>query len=126
MVGFVLRTLICALGLWLASTLLSGIAIQGGPSLLLAAALLGVVNATVRPIVVFLTFPITLVTLGIFLWVINGLMLGLVAWLVPSFSIAGLVPALFGAAIVSFTSWAASWCIGPNGRFDLLVVRRDD
>ena len=126
MVGFILRTLISALGLWLASTLLGGIAIQGGPSLLLAAALLGVVNATVRPIVIFLTFPITIVTLGIFLWVINGLMLGLVAWLIPSFSISGFIPALFGAAIVSFTSWVASWCIGPNGRFDLLVVRRDD
>ena len=125
MPGFVVRTLISALGLWLASVLLSGLTIEGPGTLLLAAVLLGVVNAFVRPIVVFLTFPITLVTLGVFLWFINALMLGLVAWLLPGFAIAGLLPALVGSAIVSFTGWLASWYVGPSGRFEVLVVRRD-
>ena len=74
----------------------------------------------------FLTFPITVVTLGLFLWVINALMLGLVAWLLPGFAIAGLLPALVGSALISFTAWVASWYVGPTGRFDLLVIRRED
>jgi len=125
MPGFIIRTLVGALGLWLASSLLGGISIRGAGTLVLAAVLLGVVNATVRPIVVFLTFPITIVTLGVFVWVINALMLGLVAWLLPDFSISGLLPALLGAAIVSLTSWVASWYLGPTGRFELIAVRRD-
>jgi putative membrane protein len=70
---------------------------------LLAAVLLGVCNAVVRPVLVILTLPITLLTLGLFLLVVNAAMLALVAWMLPGFSIAGFGPALFGALIVSLT-----------------------
>ena len=84
---------------------------------------LGVVNAVVRPVIVFLTLPITIVTLGLFLLVINAAMLALVAWLLDGFHIAGFWSALFGAVVVSITGWAASWFVGPRGHIDVVVVR---
>ncbi len=121
MSGFLTRTAITAGGLWLAAWLIGGIHIEGFGTLALAAFLLGIVNAVVRPVVILLTLPITVVTLGLFLWVINAGMLGLVAWLLDDFSVAGLGSGLLGSLIVSFTSWLASWHIGPNGRFELIV-----
>jgi putative membrane protein len=115
--------LVEALGLWLASALVAGISIEGKGTLLLAALLLGVVNAVVRPVVVLLTLPITVLTLGLFLWVVNAGMLGIVAAMLPDFRIAGLGSALLGAAIVGITSWFASWYIGPRGRYEVLIVR---
>lgn len=124
MSGFLTRTAITAAGLWLAAWLVSGIEIAGLGTLAFAAVLLGLVNGLIRPIVVVLTFPITLVTLGLFLWVINAAMLGFVAWLLAGFSIAGFGSGLLGALIVGITSWLASWHIGPSGRFELLVTER--
>lgn len=125
MPGFVLRTLITMLGLYLASALLSGVQIQGTGTFILAAVLLGLVNAVVRPIAFFLTLPITLLTLGLFLLVLNAAMFGLVAAMLDGFLVAGLGSAILGALIVSITSGIASWYIGPDGRIEILVVRRD-
>lgn len=123
MAGLLLRLLIGALGLWLASVLVPGIEIRGVGTLLLAALLLGVTNALVRPLLIILTLPITVVTLGLFLLVINAAMLGLVAVLLDDFAIAGFFSALFGALIVSLTGWIASWYIGPSGRIEVMVAR---
>ena len=121
MIGFLLRALIAAAGLWIASRIGIGIEISTWKSLLGAAVLLGVVNAVVRPILVFITFPVTIVTLGLFLLVINGLMLELVAFLFRlvheyGFQVHGFGAAVLGAIIVGLTSWVASWFIGPSGR----------
>ncbi len=124
MTGFVLRSLITALGLWLASALVPGVQITGVGTLLGAALLLGLANAVVRPVLVVLTLPITIVTLGLFLLVINAAMLGGVAALLDGFSLGGFFPALFAALIVSATSGVGSWYIGPRGRVELLVIRR--
>jgi putative membrane protein len=125
MPGFVVRSLIAAAGLWVASCLVSGFTIVGWPTLLLAGLLLGIVNGFVRPLVVFLTLPLTIVTLGLFLFVVNAAMVGLVAALLENFTIAGFWSALFGALLVSVVSWIASSFIGPTGRYELLVVRRE-
>jgi len=122
--GFLVRMLITALGLWLASRIVPGFRIDGSETLLLGSLLLGVVNAVVRPVAVVLTLPITIVTLGLFLWVVNAAMLGLVAWFLSGFHIAGLVPALLAALVVGFTSWLASWYVGSRGRYEVLIVRR--
>ena len=122
--GFFVRMLISAIGLWLASRIVPGVEITATGTLLFAALLLGVVNAVVRPVVVLLTLPITVVTLGLFLWVVNAAMLGIVAWLLSGFEIAGLGSALLASAIVSITSWLASWYVGPRGRVEIMVVRR--
>jgi putative membrane protein len=124
MTGFWLRLLISAAGLWLASELVAGIEIQGLGTLVIAALLLGLVNALVRPLVVLLTLPITLLTLGLFLLVVNAGMLGLVAALLGDFTVAGFGSALLGSIVVSLTSWLASWTVGPKGRIEILVVRR--
>ena len=115
MTGFVLRAVIAALGLWLASRWVQGVTVDNVETLLLAGLLLGVVNAIVRPIAVILTFPITLVTLGFFLLVINAAMVGLVAWLLPGFHVAGFGAALLAAIIVGLTGWVGSWLIGSRG-----------
>ncbi len=114
MMGFFARLLITSIGLWLADVLLGGVRFDNAVALFLAALLLGFANAVVRPIVIFLTLPITLVTLGLFLLVINGLMVMGVAWLMPSFHLAGLGPAILASIIVSVTGWAANAFIGTN------------
>jgi putative membrane protein len=113
------------LGLFLASALVPGVQIAGAWSFILAAVLLGLVNAFVRPIAFVLTLPITIVTLGLFLLVLNAAMFGLVAALLDNFVVSGFWAALFGALIVSITSTVASWYIGPDGRYEVYVIRRD-
>ena len=124
MAGFLLRTLIAALGLWLASEVIPGIDVQNGATLVVAALLLGLVNAFVRPVAVILTLPLSIITLGLFLLVINAGLLGLVAWLLDGFSIAGFWSALFGSLVISITSWLASWFIGPRGRVEVMVAHQ--
>jgi putative membrane protein len=108
MMRFLLRVIIVALGLWLATELISGIRIATPGALLVAALLLGVCNALVRPILVVLTLPITVLTLGLFLLVVNAAVFALVAALVPGFTVAGFLPALLGSLVVSVTGWIAS------------------
>ena len=112
------------LGLFLASALVPGVSISGAWTFILAAVLLGLVNAFVRPIAFVLTLPITLVTLGFFLFVLNAGMFALVAAMLDNFVVAGFWSALFGAIILSITSTIASWYIGPDGRVEVIVVTR--
>lgn len=108
---FLARLLITTLGLWIASALIPPMEIRGIGTLLAAAFLLSLVNAVVRPVLVVLTLPITILTLGIFLLVINAAMLSLVAWLLPGFDLGGFLSALAGWLIVSVVSWCASWFV---------------
>ena len=105
---FLLRAAVAAFGLWVASRVVPGIAIEGAGTLAGAALLLGVVNAFVRPVLVVLTLPITILTLGLFLFIVNAAMFGLVAYLLTGFHIAGFPPALIGSLLVSFISWLGS------------------
>ena len=125
MAGIILRTLISMLGLYLASLLIPGVQIAGSGTFILAALLLGLVNGFVRPIAFLLTLPLTIVTLGLFLLVLNAAMFGLVAAMLDSFTVAGFGSALLGALIVSITSTIASWYIGPKGQVEILVIRQD-
>jgi putative membrane protein len=122
--GIILRTLITMLGLYIASALVSGVSISGTGTFILAAILLGLVNAVIRPVAVLMTLPITLLTLGLFLFVVNAAMFGLVAATLDGFSVAGFWSAVFGSIIVSITSTMASWYIGPDGRIEVYVIRR--
>ena len=120
MAGFILRALIAALGLWAATSMLSGFTIDSATTLILAGVLLGVVNAIVRPFALLLSLPALLLTLGLFLLVVNAAMLGLVALMLPGFKIAGFWTAVGGALIVSLVSWVGSWFIGPRGRVEVI------
>ena len=125
MTGIIIRTLIAMLGLYLASVLVSGVHIVGAGTFILAAALLGLVNGFVRPVAFLLTLPLTIITLGLFLLVLNAAMFGLVAAMLDNFRIDSFWSALFGAIIVSITSTIASWYIGPDGRVEIFVIRRN-
>jgi putative membrane protein len=118
MIGFVFRAVIAAVGLWIATRWVDGIRIDDATTLVLAGALLGVVNAFVRPVMIVLTFPITLATLGLFLLVVNAAMLGLVAFFLPGFTLDGFWSALFTALIVGVTGWIGSWFIGSQGKVE--------
>jgi putative membrane protein len=123
--GILLRILITILGLWLASAIVPGVGIDGAGNFIIAAILLGVINSIIRPIALLLTLPLTLLTLGLFIFVINAAMFGLVASMLDGFTVAGFWSAIFGSIVVSITSTLSSWYIGPNGSVEVFVIRRD-
>jgi putative membrane protein len=124
MIGFLLRAAVVALGLWVATLWVSGVSIDNATTLILAGILLGVVNSVVRPIAVLLTLPMTILSLGLFLPVINAAMLALVAWILPGMHLAGFRAAFWSAILVSLTSMVGSWFIGPKGKIEVVVRRR--
>lgn len=99
--SLVVSWLVNAAALWVATRIVPGIYVEGGGTLLLAALVIGLVNAVVKPLLVLLTLPITIVTLGLFYLVLNGLMLYLAAALTPGFQLEGFIPALLGAVVIS-------------------------
>ena len=102
---FLVRAVFAALGLWVASMIVPGVSVDSSGTLILAAILLGVVNAIVRPVVFVLTLPITVVTLGLFLLVVNAMMIGLVATLLGGFHVNGLIPGVLAAIVTGIASW---------------------
>ena len=116
MTRFIARVIFAALGLALAAYLLKGVGYDGLVDLLLAAVLLGVLNAIVRPILFVLTLPLTIVTLGLFLLVLNAAMIGLVAWMLPGFWVQGFWSGVAAAIITGLASWAGGVVIGDAKR----------
>lgn len=116
MTGFLLRALIAALGLWIAAEVVPGVAYDDLISLALAALLLGVINAIVRPIAILLSLPLLILTLGLFLFVINALLLELVTVFVRGLHLRSFGSALLASLVVSITSWIGSSFIGSKGR----------
>ncbi|HLW24231.1 MAG TPA: phage holin family protein [Steroidobacteraceae bacterium] len=124
MLGFLIRAVIVALGLWLATDWVPGVEIDSPGTLILAGLLLGIVNSVLRPVLIVLTLPVTLLTLGLFLPVINAAMVALVAWMLPGMHVAGFWSAFWTALIVSGVSLLGSWLIGPKGKIEIIVKRR--
>jgi putative membrane protein len=122
--GFLLRVVIVAAGLWVASKLIPGVEITDGWSLLWAALVLGIINALVRPVVIIMTLPLTILTLGLFLLIINAAMLSLVAWMLDGVTVAGFWSAFFGAIVISLTGWIANGFIGDQGRVERITIER--
>lgn len=99
--AFLIQLVVTALMLLVVGRLVPGIEVRGGGAALGGAIVLGLVNAVVRPLAVVLTLPLTVLTFGLFLWVINGAMLALAAALVPGFAVRGCLPALVGSLVLS-------------------------
>src|SRR6185312_10815938 len=95
---------VTSLSLWIASLMFHGISFSSKKSLFISALLLGLVNAVVKPVIIILTIPLTLITFGFFLLVINALMMMLVSALVPGFRISGFWTAFFASIIVTVVS----------------------
>lgn len=109
---FALRWTINTLALWAASYLFSGISFSSAGTLWVSGLLLGFVNAIIRPVLLILTLPLSVVTLGFFVLIINTLMLLLVAWLVPGFSVEGFWTGFFIAIFVSVFGFFTNLFIG--------------
>lgn len=124
--GLIIRWVTTALALWLTSFIVKGIAIEGLGSLFFAAVVLGIFNAVLRPLVLLITFPINLVTLGLFTLVINGAMLKLTSEVVRGFSVTGFWSAVIGALLLSAISFALNLFINDAGRVQYLYVERID
>jgi len=112
MIGFLLHLILTAALILLVANLVRGIEVGGWGTALLAALILGLVNAVVRPLMVFLTFPLTIVTLGLFLFVINALMLLLVSALVPGMRVQGFGPALVGSFLLTVLNMLIAFFLG--------------
>lgn len=114
MCNFLIHWLITALALAAAARLVPGIHVPSVIVLLVSALVLGVVNAIVRPVLVILTLPITILTLGLFYLIVNAAAFGLAAALVPGFTVASLGSAVAGALIVGLVSWVLGWLLAPR------------
>jgi len=123
MLGFILRWSINLLALVIAGSLIRGINIENLGIGIIAAGIFGVVNAVIRPVVLLLTLPINLLTLGLFTLVVNAAMLMLVSSLVPSFVIESFRSAFFGALIISLVSWGVNIFISGSGK--LVFIKKE-
>jgi putative membrane protein len=107
MVRFIVQALAAAFGFWLSARVVPGVHAHGLGSLIAAGVILGLINALVRPILILLTFPITLLTLGLFLFVINGISVWLTAALLKGVQVDGLAPAILASIVITLVSWLA-------------------
>jgi putative membrane protein len=114
--GFLIRAVVNALAIWLATEIVPGIEAGSVTTVVVAALVLGLVNAIVRPVLLVLTLPLTLVTLGLFLFVLNAVCLWLTSAIVPGFEVRGFWPAFWGALIVSALSWVVNGFVSDRGR----------
>ncbi len=105
MASFVVHWAVLALALWVSSQIVSGVSVSSWGALVVGAAVLGLVNTVVRPVLTLLTLPITILTLGLFYLVVNGAAFGLAAALVPGFAVASFLSAVLGALVTGLAAW---------------------
>jgi putative membrane protein len=122
MMGLLIRWLIVTAAIILASYLLDGIEIKSFFSAFFAAAALGILNALFRPILIVLTLPINILTLGLFTFLINALMLKMASGIIPGFEVHGFWTAIFGSLIISTISWLLNAFISDRGRVERVDV----
>ena len=122
MKGLLIRWVINALALILVSQIIRGIHVENLLAAFVAAAVLGVINAVLRPILLILTLPITILTLGLFALLINGFMLYIAGSVVEGFYVSGFWSAVFGALFLSVISWIANAFINDRGRIEYIEV----
>jgi putative membrane protein len=124
--GFLIRLLANTLAILAAAYMLPGIDVSGGLSLLAAALVLALINAFVRPVLLFLTLPFTLVTLGLFIFLLNAFCLWLTSLLVKGFDVHGFWTAVLGALIISVVSWAVTALLSDRGQVVVITSRGGD
>lgn len=121
--GIALRWLTLTLAIVLTSYLLSGIHVSGFWAAVGAAAMLGILNAFFRPIALILTLPINILTLGLFTFIINAVMLKMVSGVISGFHVEGFWTAIFGALLISLVSFALNSLISERGRVDVIDLK---
>jgi putative membrane protein len=122
MSAFVIRWLFTTIAVLVAAHLIPGISYDGWGALLGASLLLGIINAFVRPILLLLSLPWIILTMGLFIFVINALLLMLVSKIVPAFQVSDFWSAFFGAIVISLVSWLlSSFFRGSDGRIHVIT-----
>ena len=111
-----LHWILSAVAVWIVAHVVPGISVSGPVAALIAALVIGLVNATLGLLLKIITFPLTILTLGLFWFVINALMLELAAAFVRGFEVRGFVPALIGAVVLSLVSSVLQWLFMPSRR----------
>jgi len=122
--GIFLRWLALTLAILLASHLITGIEASGFGAAFFAAAILGILNAFFRPILILLTLPINILTLGLFTFVINAIMLMMVSGVITGFTVRGFGPALLGSLLISLVSWLLTSLVSERGTIEVIDLRR--
>ncbi|WP_043835331.1 phage holin family protein [Muricoccus aerilatus] len=113
--GFLIRTVITAVAFYIAANVVTGLWFSSLTTLIIAAIIFGVVNAVIRPIIATLSLPLTVLTLGLFTLVVNAIMLGITALVMPGMRITNFSAAFFGAIIIWLVSWIANKFVGDRG-----------
>jgi len=111
---FLVRTLVTVAAIFIVVRILPWVTVENPSSLFVTAILLGILNAVLRPLLIFLTLPITVLSFGLFIFIINGLILYLVAALVPGFKLESFAVAILAAFLISLISWGINWLISDN------------
>ena len=125
-IGLLIRWLILTIAILITAYLIDGIQVAGFFSAFFAAAILGLLNAFFRPILLILTLPINILSLGLFTFIINAMLLKMVSGLIPGFNVYGFWPAVFGSLFVSLVSWLLTSFIDKRGKVDYIDLRRVD
>jgi len=126
MKGLLVRWLVLTVAIVFSSYLISGIQVSGFFSALFAAAILGILNVFFRPILIILTLPINILTLGLFTFVINALILKMASGVISGFEVHGFWSAVFGALVISAFNWILNSLINERGRVEYMDLRKRD
>jgi putative membrane protein len=124
MKGILIRWLILTVAILSAAYLLDGMEVRGFISAFFAAAVLGILNAVLRPVLIILTLPLNILSLGLFTFVINAFLLKMASGVIPGFEVHGFWPALFGSLIISLVSWLLSSLINDRGRVEVIDLKK--
>jgi len=123
-IGLLIRWLILTIAILITAYLIDGIRVAGFFSALFAAAILGLLNAFFRPILLILTLPINILSLGLFTFIINAMLLMMVSGLIPGFNVYGFWSAVFGSLFISLVSWVLTSFIDKRGQVDYIDLER--
>ncbi len=126
MAGILFRWFITTISIMMVPHLISGVEVEGVGTALVAAAILGILNAIIRPILILLTLPLTVFTLGFFILVINALLFQLAGWLVGGLRIESFGSAFLASILVSIVSWIVNWALVGSSVEHTVVVRRTE
>jgi len=124
--GILIRWLILTAAIMVASYVIEGIQVKGFFSALFAAAVLGILNAFFRPILIILTLPINILSLGLFTFIINAMLLKMASGVISGFEVYGFWPAIFGSLLISVVSWILSSFINERGRMEYIDLKKKD
>jgi putative membrane protein len=131
MILVITRWLVITVAILLASWFVSGIRVDSLLTALIAAGILGLINVFIRPVLIILTLPLSIITLGVFTFFINAFLLELVSYIIPGFEVDGFLAAFLGALMISIVSWLANFFIVSNNtgrpkRQDIIDMEKGD